>query len=139
MPSVKILNANNEWEYAASGGASGGDGGQAQENLDKHIADKENPHEVNKEQLGIYVGSEEPTDPNAMIWFDYNESETEADSSYYTAEEVDAKFATKEDLEGLVISGGSSVHVSADEPTDDNITIWIDTDDNEGSNYYTAE
>ena len=47
MPSVKILNANNEWEYAAASGS-----GETQELLDQHIANKNNPHKVTAEQIG---------------------------------------------------------------------------------------
>lgn len=87
MPSVKILNSNNEWEYAASGSNGGG---EAQVNLDRHIADEENPHKTTAEQLGIHVGAEEPVEGN--IWFDTSDEPVE---SYYTKDEVDERFVNK--------------------------------------------
>ena len=101
MPSVKILNSNNEWEYAATAG----NGVEAQVNLDRHIEDKENPHETTKEQLGIYTSATEPTDaPLGAIWIDPNDEPTE---SYYIKEEIDERFVTKD--EAVLVDGSNTM------------------------------
>lgn len=46
------------------------------EEVNNHIADTANPHNVTAEQVGIYIGPNAPTNPNIKVWINTTEEGT---------------------------------------------------------------
>lgn len=86
------------------------------DSLNEHIDDKNNPHNVTAKQIGAFIVKE-------LTKAEYDALEEKDPNILYIITDLNQP--------GGNVSG-DAVYISADEPVDPNIRVWIDTDEEGG-------